>query len=241
MKRVSPGIRNRLIGYPVLFGGLYFGLCLMLANAYLKPARSVPKTPEKLSDVSIQTAAGADPAWATPALAEHKPVGNVVFVMAHGYGGTRAAWRGVIEKVRDAGFEAVAPCMPGQDASPDKTVGFGLKEAKVIVDTVRWARSQYPTSRPPKIILLGVSMGGAASWLASEQIPNEVDAVITEGAYARFDQTIDRWFDSFLPHGSSILSPVIFFARRIGGVDPCLLYTSPSPRDGLLSRMPSSA
>ena len=26
-----------------------------------------------------------------------------------------------------------------------------------------------------------------------------------------------------------------------GQVDICLLYTSPSPRDGLLSRMPSSA
>ena len=26
-----------------------------------------------------------------------------------------------------------------------------------------------------------------------------------------------------------------------GGADTCLLYTSPSPRDGLLSRMPSSA
>ena len=25
------------------------------------------------------------------------------------------------------------------------------------------------------------------------------------------------------------------------GLKPCLLYTSPSPRDGLLSRMPSSA
>ena len=25
------------------------------------------------------------------------------------------------------------------------------------------------------------------------------------------------------------------------GTSPCLLYTSPSPRDGLLSRMPSSA
>ena len=25
------------------------------------------------------------------------------------------------------------------------------------------------------------------------------------------------------------------------GIDVCLLYTSPSPRDGLLSRMPSSA
>src|SRR5664279_5846814 len=28
---------------------------------------------------------------------------------------------------------------------------------------------------------------------------------------------------------------------RIRGVNTCLLYTSPSPRDGLLSRMPSSA
>ena len=28
---------------------------------------------------------------------------------------------------------------------------------------------------------------------------------------------------------------------RHGLVTPCLLYTSPSPRDGLLSRMPSSA
>ena len=27
----------------------------------------------------------------------------------------------------------------------------------------------------------------------------------------------------------------------IGGHTSCLLYTSPSPRDGLLSRMPSSA
>ena len=27
----------------------------------------------------------------------------------------------------------------------------------------------------------------------------------------------------------------------LGHIDTCLLYTSPSPRDGLLSRMPSSA
>ena len=28
---------------------------------------------------------------------------------------------------------------------------------------------------------------------------------------------------------------------KIGALRDCLLYTSPSPRDGLLSRMPSSA
>ena len=32
-----------------------------------------------------------------------------------------------------------------------------------------------------------------------------------------------------------------FVARYIGQALGCLLYTSPSPRDGLLSRMPSSA
>ena len=30
-------------------------------------------------------------------------------------------------------------------------------------------------------------------------------------------------------------------SASIEGMIPCLLYTSPSPRDGLLSRMPSSA
>ena len=30
-------------------------------------------------------------------------------------------------------------------------------------------------------------------------------------------------------------------AAAAGGITHCLLYTSPSPRDGLLSRMPSSA
>ena len=31
------------------------------------------------------------------------------------------------------------------------------------------------------------------------------------------------------------------WSRRVGKPDPCLLYTSPSPRDATLSRMPSSA
>ena len=33
----------------------------------------------------------------------------------------------------------------------------------------------------------------------------------------------------------------IVAAQQVAGLSPCLLYTSPSPRDGLLSRMPSSA
>ena len=34
---------------------------------------------------------------------------------------------------------------------------------------------------------------------------------------------------------------VIKTRKNLVGINTCLLYTSPSPRDGLLSRMPSSA
>ena len=44
----------------------------------------------------------------------------------------------------------------------------------------------------------------------------------------------------------TLLAMTCFFLGGISGIvnaqdEACLLYTSPSPRDGLLSRMPSSA
>ena len=43
--------------------------------------------------------------------------------------------------------------------------------------------------------------------------------------------------------GRAILDDALLRAKNMGAdeVTTCLLYTSPSPRDGLLSRMPSSA
>ena len=39
----------------------------------------------------------------------------------------------------------------------------------------------------------------------------------------------------------NLLRSTYDYVFTTGGIGPCLLYTSPSPRDGLLSRMPSSA
>jgi len=213
-------IVKRLIGYPLFFGAIYLLACFWLARTYISPPRHVPNTPGTMRDVTFSTAAGPDPAWATPGLADGHPKGQLVFVLSHGFGGTRAAWDGFLPDVQRAGYEAVVPALPGQDASPDKMVGFGLKEADVIVDAVRWARSRYPASHPPRVILMGVSLGGSASWIASERIPDEVDAVISEGAFARFDKTVDYWFDRILPSGSTLFKPVVLMAGAMGGVDP---------------------
>ena len=46
------------------------------------------------------------------------------------------------------------------------------------------------------------------------------------------------WCAFYTPQGRMVSKPA---GKRPRHIHPCLLYTSPSPRDGLLSRMPSSA
>ena len=65
---------------------------------------------------------------------------------------------------------------------------------------------------------------------AATYIPKTTDQSIASGQYLSGTQTIKG--DANLVAGN-IKSGVSIFG--------CLLYTSPSPRDGLLSRMPSSA
>ena len=50
----------------------------------------------------------------------------------------------------------------------------------------------------------------------------------------------DRVRQSY-PQSGSVFKPFIYASAFSGGYNPCLLYTSPSPRDFEASRMPSSA
>ena len=94
--------------------------------------------PPWVAEVLIPTKHGEDPAWVTPEFAT-KPK-SVVFVLVHGYGGSRDTWAEEMRNFPKEGWSAVAPCMPGQDASPEPEVGFGKREAETVLDTVRWVR-----------------------------------------------------------------------------------------------------
>ena len=58
---------------------------------------------------------------------------------------------------------------------------------------------------------------------------------------AEFDNLIEK--SGYKNRSRFIRDAALFFAesQQRGDLYNCLLYTSPSPRDGLLSRMPSSA
>ncbi len=202
----------------------YLLLCTYLAYKYVHPHREVSMTPNWVRDITIPGSHAQIPVWASPGLAlKHgKPV---VFVLAYGYGGTRESWASVMADLTKHGFESVAPCMPGQEVSLEQTVGFGRYEARTILDTVKWVRGQY--SAPPKIILLGVSMGGAASWLASEQDPT-IDAVVTEGAYAQFDEAMNNWLSQKMPGSPVYLKPMIWIASAMAKINPSEIIPSNS-------------
>lgn len=194
----------------------YLAVCFQLARNYIRPARVVPTKPEWLRDVMVETRFGPTPSWSTPGLVEGR-ASRVVFVMAHGYGGTRETWAEPMADLHAQGFDCLALAMPGQDASPVQTVGFGITEGHTIADAVRWTRAK--THGKSKIVVLGLSMGGAASWLASTEEPS-IDGIVTEGAYARFDEAMDRFFNRKMPGGSIVLSPVVSFAKRMTGLKP---------------------
>jgi len=196
--------------------GVYLALCTYLGYQYVHPARVSPEKPSFAVDVSIPSPHGPIPAWSSPNIASKKG-SPVVFVLAYGYGGSRESWADLIAALPKRGYDCVVPCMPGQEASPETQVGFGYKEAKAILDTVKWVRGQYP--KPPKIVLLGVSMGGAASWIASEMDPT-VDAVVTEGAYARFDEAMNNWLSLKMPGSPFYLKPMIWIASDMAKVSP---------------------
>lgn len=198
---------------------LYALACYWLAGKYLSPKRIVAEPNHFLSEILIPTKEGNDPSFVTEGFAKGKPKG-VVFIFAHGYGGNRGNWPVLMPELAKHGFECVAPSMNGQDASPDPTVGFGPKEAQTILSTIKWVRGH---SEPgTKIVLYGLSMGGSAAWLASQLDPT-VAGVITEGAYARFDEATESWFKRFGSGANVYLRPVIWFATAKSGIKPATI------------------
>jgi pimeloyl-ACP methyl ester carboxylesterase len=114
------------------------------------------------------------------------------------------------------GHDSIAIAMPGQDGSPLNQVGFGKPESHVIVDAVKWLRECCPNR---KVIVVGISMGGAAAWLATQEDPH-INGIVTDCAFANFTEAMNGFFDCKVPGGHIIFAPVILIARGISGIDP---------------------
>ncbi len=189
--------------------GLYLGACFALSGRYLSPKRRLTTVP---AGMALGTWGGQE-CFVTPRLARGERV-PVVFVLAHGLGGGRDSFAGVAQTLDRAGYGAILPPMPGQDANPAPRIGFGVEEADLLVKIAEEARG-LPGA--PKVVVGGVSMGGAAAWLASEKAP-WVSGVVTESAYTDMATATDLYLGRLFPGSVVALRPVVWFGTLRSGI-----------------------
>ena len=107
-----------------------------------------------------------------------------------------------------------------------RTVGW--RHALVAVALV-WALG-------PILFILFAALNPAGTLSSSSLVPRAASLVNFEELFTDPIRPFWRWYLNTL-----IVAGVATAGSLFIGACTCLLYTSPSPRDGLLSRMPSSA
>jgi pimeloyl-ACP methyl ester carboxylesterase len=198
--------------------GVYVGACFVAAGQYIRPVR-LPEGPRPafLQDAQIPTGKYAVPAWVSPNLLANPPKMSQrpVVILVHGMGGSRSDWVELADALMPRA-EVIVIATRGQTVSPVEKVGFGGKESEEVIAAAEWAKAR--TGGP--VIPVGTSMGGAASWLASEKRPDLFAAVVTEGAFARLDWASDDFLAVKIPFGAAVFHPVNLMARQMSGIDP---------------------
>jgi len=190
---------------------VYLGASWWFARSLVYPARTDAVAP---NEFTVERLDDRTPLW----VREAGPAPQVAFVFVHGLKGSTHQWIDAAEDLSQEGIPSVAPAMPGHAGSPHEAVGFGPHESRIVAATAAWARERWPGA---KIVLCGVSMGGAACWLAAQRDPNVADAIVTESAFAQLDSAIDEWFSRGLGKlGLNVFAPTRWMANRMAGIDP---------------------
>jgi pimeloyl-ACP methyl ester carboxylesterase len=213
-KLPKPRWRRVLVFLLVLSSG-YLLVCFGLAKMYVSPFRSKPPA---IRYFARTTLSDGEPIWISPGLQSGKPKGTTLYVMSHGLAGNVGHYSEIGNELIAKGYDVILTEMCAHGDSPDKTSTFGEKESDIIVEATKWARAKY--GKPPRVVLVGVSLGGSSSWLATEKAPQLFDAIVTEAAFARLADVSDNFFDRRMPCGHIVFWPVKYFASKLSGVNP---------------------
>lgn len=199
----------------------YLAACWVLARWYVGPRHyRVPFSLPDTAHLDIPGPGYVLPIVANRALIEDRSTSEAVFVLMHGFGGSQHSWQDIASRLLKRGYDVVVPALRAHGPNPCPSRGFGPAESEEVLAGVRWVRARRSQGPRPKVVVVGLSLGGSAAWLASQKAPDQIDAVVSDGAFARLDQATDRWFSLILPGGPWVLRPVVWMAGWMTGVRP---------------------
>lgn len=198
--------------------GLYLILLALVTWFSLRPMRLVQWFSPAMvglpqEDVSFTTSDGiVIRGWYTEA-----GKGKVV-VAVHGYMMNRCEFAPYAQMFFQDGWSTLVFDTRAQGKSGGKRVGLGCDEKLDVEAAVAWVLEREPDAR---IVLFGSSMGGIASSLAAAERPQDIEALLLDGAYASLNDAIDGWWEFIGWRGlSKLLSPVKYAGMLIVGINP---------------------
>lgn len=144
-------------------------------------------------------------AWRIPAEGGAAPIAAIF----HGYSACKADLIGVGGAFHEMGCESILLDFYGSGESSGSATSFGYHEAEDIVALLE----QLPEDR--KVILYGLSMGGAAITRACADLGAKPDAIIIESVFPNFRETVAMRFRAMDLPATPAADLLIFW----GGVD----------------------
>jgi dipeptidyl aminopeptidase/acylaminoacyl peptidase len=109
----------------------------------------------------------------------------------HGYAASKSALLSAARVFHDLGYSVLLVDFYGSGGSTGSGTTIGVKEADDVASTLAYARRTW---KAPKVILYGISMGGAALLRAIAVNGAQPDAIIVEASFDRLRHTSQNRF-----------------------------------------------
>jgi pimeloyl-ACP methyl ester carboxylesterase len=213
-----PEILLWIIGVGLGISLLYLAIISLVVGISVRPPRvfqfiSPGQLGVKQEEVHLQTEDGLKiGGWWCEAGDE------VVIVACHGYLVNRCEFVPYSLAWHKEGYSCLFIDFRGHGRSQGATVTIGHNEARDVAVAVAEAKRRKPHA---KIILIGSSMGAAASSFYAAQHPGVISGLFLDGPYSRLDHALHGWWTFIAGQWLSvIMAPSVFLARFFLKVDP---------------------
>ncbi len=146
------------------------------------------------------------------------PETKIVLVLSHGYLMTRSELAPLATLMAEEGCSALMFDFRCHGKSAGRKCGLGWIEREDVQAAVGFSKGRFPEA---KTVLIGSSMGAAASAFAMSEDPTLADALVLDSAYSRLPQAISGWWRFVGGRALSwLFSPSVIVAAPIAGFNP---------------------
>jgi pimeloyl-ACP methyl ester carboxylesterase len=154
------------------------------------------------------------------------PAGALPVLLLHGIGGGRRIWRGTLDALATAGFDAIAVDLPGYG---DSAAEPGAPAAGGIATMAQAALALMDALALPPAVVLGHSMGGMVAQEMAVLAPQRVAGLVLACTSPAFGKADGEWQARFVAERLAPLDAGLGMAGLAAALVPPMLSPAAAP------------